>query len=128
MAGFLDEDLFALGNIGGCTAWLIRNGRMTELVTPRTYARLCDPFAQDPDPQMAAPLMAMGMSEDLEPEIIEFRVQPGDQVLLHSDGVRESVRKKIVSLPVAQLSSVQLEEYLRAETFEENASLAFIRF
>jgi serine/threonine protein phosphatase PrpC len=121
LAAFLDEDLFALGSVGGCTAWLIRNGKMTELMTPRTYARLCDPFAADPDPQLAAPLMAMGMADDLEPEIVEFRVKPGDRVLLHSDGLREMVRTKL-------LQAQSVEECLRAETFQDNASLALIQF
>ncbi len=121
LAAFLDEDLFAIGSVGGCTAWLIRNGQSTELVAPRTYARLCDPFDTDPDPQMAAPLMAMGMSDDLEPEIIEFRVKPGDQVLLHSDGLRAVVRAQL-------LQAVSVEEVLRRENFEDNASLALIRF
>lgn len=121
LAAFLDEDLFALGTVGACTAWLFRDGKMTELVTPRTYARLCDPFSTDPDPRTNSPLMAMGISEDLEPEILEFRVRAGDQVLLQSDGIRDAIRQKLLQVS-------DLEAFLKTQEFEENASLALIRF
>ncbi len=127
LAAFLDEDLFALANVGVCSAWLFREGRMVELVAPRTYARLVDPFSIDPDPDLAVPLMAMGMTEDLEPEILEFRVRPGDWLLIQTDGIREEIREELQRL---QMESPEFdpEEFLRARTFSENATFAFLRF
>jgi serine/threonine protein phosphatase PrpC len=127
IAAYLDEDLFALANVGGCSAWLVREGKITELVVPRTYARLVDPFAADPHIDFAAPLMAMGMTDDLEPEIIEFRVRTGDWLLLQTDGIRSEIREEFQRLQV-ELPTFDPEEFLKARTFQENATFAFLRF
>jgi serine/threonine protein phosphatase PrpC len=127
LAAFLDEDLFALANVGGCSAWLVREGKITELVVPRTYARLVDPFAADPNVDFAAPLMAMGMTDDLEPEIVEFRVRTGDWLLLQTDGIRTEVREEIQRLQI-ESPTFDPEEFIRTRTFQENATFAFLRF
>src|SRR6185437_5231275 len=115
IAGFIDGDLLALANVGACSAVLVRGGKTRELVLPRSYARLIDPFG-DPfrsEPIVDAPLMALGMSEDLEPEICEYRVRPGDWLVLHSDGVDppffvhlELIQQKLLS-PSESLEEVR---------------------
>lgn len=127
LAAFLDEDLFALANVGGCTAWLLREGKITELVVPRTYARLVDPFAVDPHLDFAVPLMAMGMTEDLEPEIVEFRVRSGDWLFIQTDGIRGEIREEFQRLQV-ESPTFDPEEFIKARTFQENATFAFLRF
>lgn len=101
IAGFMDGDLLALANVGACSASLLRGGVMSELVVPKTYARLMDPAeamasvhesAQKQRERRSAPLMALGITEDLEPEIVETRIRPGDWVVFHSDGIPSSVR------------------------------------
>ncbi len=127
IAAYLDDDLFALANVGGCSAWLLRDGRMTEMVIPRTYARHLDPFSVDPNPDYAVPLMAMGMTDDLEPEIIEFRVRKGDWLLIQSDGIRSEIREEFQRLQM-EMPTFEPEEFLGARTFSENATFAFLRF
>jgi serine/threonine protein phosphatase PrpC len=127
LAAYLDEDLFALANVGACSAWLVRDGKATELVVPRTYARLTDPFAVDPPLDFAVPLMAMGMTEDLEPEIVEFRVRPGDWLLIQSDGIRSEIREEFQRLQV-ESPEFDPEEFVKTRTFQENATFAFLRF
>jgi serine/threonine protein phosphatase PrpC len=127
LAAFLDEGLFALANIGGCSAWLIRDGRIVEVVTPRTYARLVDPFTADPAPDLAIPMTAVGITEDLEPEIIEFRIRSGDWFLLQTDGVRAGIREELQRLQL-EAPAFDPEEFLRTRTFEENATFALLRF
>jgi serine/threonine protein phosphatase PrpC len=122
LAGYLDGDLLALANVGGCSAWLIRGGVAAELVTPRTYGRLCDPFASDPPLDMRVPLMSLGMAEDLEPEIFEYRVQEGDRLLLHTDGVSSSVREQIAAIP----GSDAVMSFLGQCTFKDNASIILV--
>lgn len=100
---------------------------MVEIVAPRTYARLVDPFSVDPDPDLAVPLMAMGMTEDLEPEILEFRVRPGDWLLIQTDGVRMEIREELQRLQI-ESPEFDPEEFLQARTFSENATFAFLRF
>src|SRR5262249_27799920 len=60
-------------------------GQAKELMTPRSYSRLTDPWHQDPAGQ-DLPLMALGITDDLEPEITEYRVREGDWILLATDG------------------------------------------
>lgn len=127
LAAYLDEDLFALANVGGCSAWLVRDGKITELVVPRTYARLVDPFAVDPHVDHAVPLMAMGMTEDLEPEIIEFRVRSGDWLLIQTDGIRTEIREEFQRLQL-ESPAFDPEEFIKARAFPENATFAFLRF
>lgn len=130
LAGYLDGDLLALANVGGCTAWLIRDGRIVELVAPRTYARLRDPFATDSDPKLRAPLMAVGISKDLEPEIFEYRVKRGDWLLLHTEGVTEATRHAVVevqgeSLP-AEASAQRVLSVLNESRIDGNSSVSLI--
>lgn len=98
LAGFMDGDLLAVASVGSCSAWLLRDGESRELVIPRTYARLMDPFHQGAVDGLDAPLMAMGIHETLEPEIFEYRVQPGDWLLIQTDGLSQAARELISAL------------------------------
>ena len=102
LAGYMDGDLLALANVGACSAWLLRGGTGAELVTPRTYGRLSNPFAVrlggSGEERRVPPLMAVGVAEDLEPEIFEYRVRPGDWLLFHTDGIAAETRSRIAAL------------------------------
>lgn len=98
LAAYLDGDLLAIANVGLCTAWLLREQQARELVVPRSYGRLKDPFCDDPPSEWRIPLMALGIVEDLEPEIFEYRVSPGDWLLLSTDGLDSTVRKRILDV------------------------------
>jgi serine/threonine protein phosphatase PrpC len=132
LAAYLDGDLLALANVGGNSAWILRAGECAELVTPRTYGRLRDPLgvatAYEGE-QDRAPLMSVGTADDLEPEIFEYRVRPGDWVILHTDGLDFTVREEVASLqrrapdrPEAVL------ELLNNCNFNDNVSISFMVF
>jgi protein phosphatase len=133
IAGFLDGDLLAIANVGVCSAMLVREGKMQRLVMPRSYGHLADPFADESVPFgsfVDVPMMALGLGEDLEPEIFEYRVKPGDWLILHSDGLDRECLARIAALnaglgidPAAEIKQV-LGEY----SFRENASMAAIFF
>lgn len=125
IAGYMDGNLLALASIGGCSAWLLRDGQSAELVTPRTWARLNDPFSPDPAPEEAIPLSAIGLAEDIEPEIVEYRIRPGDALFLHTDGVGEKVREKIQG---ALLQEESLKKILENQEFEDNATALLVLF
>lgn len=106
LAGFLDGDLLALANVGACSARIFRGGKSTELVVPRSYGRLLDPFAgSSSSSESRIPLTALGMAPDLEPEIIECRVRPGDWLVLYSDGFDEEAGRQIEGFQQQGLSS-----------------------
>jgi serine/threonine protein phosphatase PrpC len=100
LAGILDGDLLALANVGAGSAWLFRDGEGVELVTPRTYGRLRDPMRLEEAPFASAPMMALGMGADLEPEIVECRLRPGDWILFQSHGVSHALREELLRIQV----------------------------
>jgi len=130
LAGYLDGDLLALANVGACTAWLFREGRGTELVQPRTYGRLCDPFSEQINPVHQVPLAAVGMAEDLEPEIIECRIRPGDWLLLQTDGLEKDGRDSLAQLQLKGLSpEAALEEatqLLKGLSYTDNLAATLV--
>lgn len=135
VAGFLDGDLLALANVGSCTAWLLRGGDAVELVVPKTYARLWNPF-DAPDLSGAEsrniPLMALGITDDLEPEIVECRVRPGDWLLLHTDGLTRELRDQVRQLQILGLSpdqaSAEVAQALKIGKVSDNACATVVMF
>ncbi len=137
IAGFLDDHLLALAHVGSGTAWLMRGGVWTPLLTPRTYAWLLNPGQMDANRYFDAPLMALGMSEDLEPEIVELRVQREDLILIQSSGLRSKEREKMAELahsePYLKWQPLERVErmlgVLKAEgPYENNASGLIVHF
>ncbi|MCM2323549.1 MAG: protein phosphatase 2C domain-containing protein [Oligoflexia bacterium] len=132
LAAFLDGSLLALANIGGCGAWLFRGGRIAELVVPRTYGRLADPF--DPEAVSGAriPLMAVGMAGDLEPEIYECRIEPGDWLLLHTHRTTPELRSRLAALQAEawspEVAAEKVIDELKSEHFKDNASFSLTIF
>lgn len=130
LAAYLDGDLLALANVGGCSAWILRGGELSELVMPRTYGRLCDPLLFAPtEEQQRVPLMSLGTAEDLEPEIFEYRVRPGDWVFLHTDGLDFTVREEMARLQrEAPGEPEAVIELLNACDFKDNISISLMIF
>lgn len=137
LAGYLDGDLLALANVGGCAAWLVREGRGAELVAPRIYGRLVDPFALYGEQgaaseAMGAPLMSVGTAEDLEPEIIECRVRPGDWLLFHTDGIGQHIRAQVAALQAQGhapgVAAEALISLLNRGEYADNAACALVIF
>lgn len=128
LAAFIDGDLLALANVGTCTAWLMRDGKMVELVVPRGLGRLCDPFALECPETHRVPLMALGMTEDLEPEIFEYKIRKKDWILINSDGVSTDTRQGILQLQQKQLNAEQaikeVNQLLNSGKYDDNASVS----
>jgi len=136
LAGFMDGDLLAIASVGACSAWLFREGESRELVMPRTYARLVDPFHPDHHSDFQVPLMAMGISDDLQPEIFEYRVRAGDWLLFQTDGLTSAAREAIATLQTLGLASGRpaheaLDEalaMLRQGNYLDNAAASLVIF
>ncbi len=132
LAGFMDGDLLALANVGACTAWLLRDGKSVELVAPRTLGRLREPFLAESPEWLRAPLTALGMSNDLEPEIFEYRVRPGDWLILQTDGVLPEVREMMsetqtLGLPPAKAIQ-EVSIALKGAGYRDNVAASVVLF
>ncbi len=87
VAGYVSGDHFSLGLVGVCNAGLFRDGKFQSLLNPRSYQRYLEPIGPNSErSHYGIPLNPLGLTEDLEPEIFEFKLKKGDQVCLFSDG------------------------------------------
>ncbi len=130
LAGFIDGNLLSLANVGTCTAFLFRHDQVVELVVPRSFGRLVDPFAKRVHADYQYPLMALGMSEDLEPEIIEYRIQAGDWLLLGTDGFPKELVEEVILIKQKKFkfeeSANHFTHFLNQWTFEDNAAISLV--
>ncbi|MGK5082906.1 hypothetical protein WDW37_06345 [Bdellovibrionota bacterium FG-1] len=132
LAGYLDGDLLALANVGACTGWLMRQGKIVDLVIPRTYGRLCDPFLTEHREDHQIPLMALGLAEQLEPEIFEYRVRKGDWVVFQTDGLPLALRSELAREQGGELSTEEASErvlvLLGQREYIDNTSVLLVIF
>ena len=133
VAGFVDGDLLSLASVGHCSAWLLRAGKSAALVSPRSYARLLDPMTSAVPPGLDAPMTALGTSNDVEPEIFEYRLQAGDWLILHSDGFSTvlidefaKIQQKQLKADLATAEAQSLFEYAPAS--DDNSSISISIF
>jgi serine/threonine protein phosphatase PrpC len=122
VAGYLEGRLLSVANVGACSVHLQRGGRVKEVIAPKTLARQNNPFEDGKQSGSQIPLMSFGTVKNLEPEITEFEVQPGDQLCFHTMGISESFCERVFQLKSPQeLSQI-------VDPFEANASALWISF
>lgn len=130
IAGFLDGDLLALAHVGLCTGWMCRDGKLVELVHPRSFGRLVNPFQEIVPEEHRVPLISLGTAEDLEPEIVEHRVRPGDWIILNTDGIERGILHEMALIQQRKLgpeeASSAVQSLLNQKTYQDNASLALV--
>lgn len=130
LAGYLYEGLLALANVGNCTAWLLRGGHAIEMTEPRSYGRMVNPFRAQIPVDERVPLMALGISKDVEPEITEFRVKSGDWIFIHTEGLTRDLRERITDLQKSQdhskLACQRVVELLQGEEFDSDVSASLV--
>lgn len=78
------ESLLTLASIGNCVSLLYRQGQLEVLTYPDSLKPLCDDNKRS---FQLFPLNALGLFEELEPQVRELRLETDDQILLLSDGV-----------------------------------------
>ena len=133
-AAFLDGQALAIAQVGGTRAYLLRQGHLEALTEPRSYSSFCDPADREGG-RRDAPLMAIGVTADVEPEIREYRVESGDWIVLCTDGIAESriaefgarIREATEATHSEALLGAMVEDFWRSQLYADNASGVFIR-
>lgn len=132
LAAYLDGEWLALANAGLCSAWLLRGGRWVEVVRSKGYARSADPFYEGGNGLQDVPLMSIGTHGDIEPEVMELKIQKGDLVILQTDGLGTQFRPLFdgwISQPDATPEALmRCVRQLEQLSFEDNSSGLFIYF
>jgi len=134
VAAYLEGDLLSLANVGVTTAWLVRNGSIRQLIYPRSYGWLLDPFNKVSDQKTvhSVPLMSLGTTQDLEPEIIEVKIREGDWLVCQSNGEITEFIEKIAEIQKSELSSGKATEdvnqYLKTSQINSKLSILLAIF
>jgi len=93
VAGYLDGHILSIASVGSLGIELSRGRQIATLANPRTYSRMKNPFSKDAEAVWDIPLMALGITNDVEPEIHEFELKPGDELTVFPrDFLKLSVR------------------------------------
>lgn len=125
LTAMMVENGVYLGHVGDSRAYLIRDGRLRRLTRDHSLVeKMVDEGALTPDEALVYPgrnviLRALGVSREVEADLIRVEVMPGDLVMLCSDGLS-------VSLEDAELEGLlrrvrDLEEGCRLLVEEANA-------
>jgi serine/threonine protein phosphatase PrpC len=126
VAGYLEGRLLALANVGACRVHLCREGRIKEIVSPKTLERQVNPFIEEFD--SAVPLMSFGTVRQLEPEIIEIELRPGDRLCFSTSGLRQELRDQLLQLNHREEFSQRLDLFRSESVTDSNASAIFACF
>ncbi len=126
IAGYLEGKLLALANVGACRLHLSREGKIKEVVSPKTLERQVNPFLEESE--SAIPLMSFGTVKQLEPEIIEIELNAGDQLCFQTSGFRLAMRDKLFQLKSHNEFSHCVDEWSTQADLAANASAVFVSF
>lgn len=92
------RDRAVIGHVGDCRAYLFRDGRVRQLTTDHTvveevrqlgYANL-DAVRRGPMAHVVT--RAIGSRSEVEVDILELEIEPGDRFLLCSDGLNDHLQ------------------------------------
>jgi serine/threonine protein phosphatase PrpC len=97
VAAAVRDDELVVANVGDSRAYLIRNGEIHQITRDHSLvAKLVDEGSITPEeaerhPRRNVLLRSIGADPDTYPDTFEGRLQPGDQVVLCSDGLTRYV-------------------------------------
>ena len=103
-----------IGHVGDSRAYLVRDGQVRQLTQDHSYVNqlvVLGTLSQEEaknHPQRNVLLRALGAQEDIEVDLFEVDFQPGDIVLLATDGLVTDLDKEV--LEEILLSEISLEE------------------
>lgn len=113
VAAALSDDLI-IGHVGDSRAYLLRDGELEQLTTDHTLAQALidagvanrdDPASRSMRHVLTAAVGSLG--EQVEPQIRRFKLQPGDQLLLCTDGLTETVEDATINQVLREATSAQ---------------------
>ncbi len=104
----VEDDLATLGHIGDSRAYLLRDGDLTQLTADHTVAAEyvakgeLSPAEASTHPQRHMLLRTLGLTRYVNVDEVEVELQPGDRILMCSDGLTEMVSDEKISETLAK--------------------------
>jgi protein phosphatase len=129
----LDERRYAIANVGDSRAYLYRDGRLRQLTRDDSYVQeLIDRGALDPraartHPQRSVVLKALDGDPAVTPAISSLEAEPGDRMLVCSDGLSDLIDERELASALAldsrEASAERLIELALAAGGSDNVSV-----
>jgi PPM family protein phosphatase len=113
IAGAMGTDL-VIGHVGDSRAYLFRDGALEQLTTDHTLAQALidagvanrdDPASRSMRHVLTAAVGSLG--SQVVPQVQRYKLHPGDQLLLCTDGLTETVEDETISKVLRQQKSAQ---------------------
>ena len=113
VAGAMGNDLI-IGHVGDSRAYLLRGDSFQQLTTDHTLAQALidagvasrdDPASRSMRHVLTAAVGSLG--EQVDPQVQRLKLSPGDQLLLCTDGLTETVDDEIIAQVIRESSSAQ---------------------
>lgn len=113
VAGAVGDDLI-VGHVGDSRAYLLRGGDLKQLTTDHTLAQALidagvanrdDPASRSMRHVLTAAVGSLG--EQVDPQVQRFKLLPGDQLLLCTDGLTETVEDDTIAEVLREADSAQ---------------------
>ncbi|HUG07989.1 MAG TPA: Stp1/IreP family PP2C-type Ser/Thr phosphatase [Acidimicrobiia bacterium] len=104
----VEDDLATFGHIGDSRAYLLRRGDLTQLTADHTVAAEyvakgeLSPEEASTHPQRHMLLRTLGLTRYVNVDEVEVELQPGDRILLCSDGLTEMVSNESIGETLAK--------------------------
>lgn len=113
VAAVLGSDLL-VGHVGDSRAYLLRGSYLKQLTTDHTLAQaLIDAGVADPDDPASRSMRhvltaAVGsLGQEVDPQVQRFKLERGDQLLLCTDGLTETVEDSTIAQVLQDSTSAQ---------------------
>ena len=113
VAAVLGSNLL-IGHVGDSRAYLLRGSQLKQLTTDHTLAQaLIDAGVADPDDPASRSMRhvltaAVGsLGQEVEPQVQRFYLERGDQLLLCTDGLTETVEDRTIAHVLRESQSAQ---------------------
>ncbi len=104
----VEDDLATFGHIGDSRAYLLRDGDLTQLTADHTVAAEyvakgeLSPEEASTHPQRHMLLRTLGLTRYVNVDEVEVELQPGDRILMCSDGLTEMVNNESIGETLAK--------------------------
>lgn len=128
IAGYLEGRLLSVANVGTCNLVLHRQGKSKEILVPRSLAKQVNPFADEMVHGAGVPLISLGTSRQLEPEVVEIEIREGDQLCFQTAPVEATLRDQLFQLNSNEGLSQIVDAYAQAGTISGNSSVIWTAF
>jgi serine/threonine protein phosphatase PrpC len=135
----LDGRKIVIGNVGDSRAYFIRDGGCVQITQDHSYlAEQVRNGTMTVDDAGASPLQslitrAIGTSESVEPDLFSAALEPGDIVLLTTDGLTryadaDAIAKIVLANPELQQACQMLIDTAKEQGAVDNVTCLLLRF